>query len=240
MATEAMGEKQLRAVGPNGRLTFERYKLLDSSQEDLSALINPEDSQASIRISVRMDGSVHAVALEGAQIVHEDHPTVLAKDVVLNHGAAFAVVHDKRARRYVYLDREPSAEDLAARYVDAVSVGEGEVRDSGVFVILDDDQNMASTDAMSARASGLFPVKPPAKAPAGDDDDDEQQSDVLDVSDEGSADLLEDSSDEVIRIPEMRATSGRLVSDEGIVIVDSDEASIIDTIDPDEETQKPT
>jgi hypothetical protein len=255
LATASMGEKQIRAVGPNGRLTFERYKLLDGSQEDLSALINPEESQASIRISVRDDGTVHAVALEGAQIVHEDQPTVMAKDVVLSHGNAFAVVHDKRARRYVYLDREPSAEDLAARYVDAVSVGEGEVRDSGVFVILDDDQNMASTDAISARASGLFPIKKEAPAPAAGDQssaDDSSADDVADAedaietegfdddSDVGSDDLFEDSSDEVIKIPEMRATSGRLVSDEGIVIVDSDEASIIDTIDPDEETHPGT
>lgn len=225
-AEATMGERQLRAVGDNGRLTFERYRLLDHSQEDLSSVILPEDSNASIELTVRDDGSVHARALDGAQIVHEDRPTVLGDEAVLRHGTAFAVVHEHKARRYVYLDREPSAEELTERFVDAVSIGEGEVRDSGVFVLLDDDQNLASTDAVPATTrllGGLPAGGPEDSAPL---DDDSPDPDVL----------IEDSAE----LPPARHVSGRLYSDEGIVIMDSTEASIMDSDEvdtlPDEET----
>lgn len=244
-AVATMGDKQLRAVGENGRLTFERYKLLEHSQEDLSSLILPEDSQASIALSVREDGTVHVRALDGAQLVHEDRPTLLAAEAVLRHGTAFAVVHERKARRYVYLDREPDAEDLARRYVDAVSIGEGEVRDSGVFVILDDDQNLASADAVPATAAMFSASRdrvgdaPDADEAAPDDDD---GPDDDGASDEGSDDLFEDSRDEVLTIPDEPPGRPRLLSDEGIVIMDSTEASIMDRDEvdtlPDEETAR--
>jgi hypothetical protein len=249
-AVATMGERQLRAIGENGRLTFERYKLLEHSQEDLSSVILPEDSGAHIALEVRDDGTVHARALDGAQLVHEDRPTVLAREAVLRHGTAFAIVHERKARRYVYLDHEPDAEELAQRYVDAVSIGEGEVRDSGVFVILDDDQNMAATSAVPANAAIFSGTHPRLPSGEGEDDGDPDGGDDAPSgegdpgsADEGSGELFEDSRDEVLTIhSDEGPVRPRLVSDEGIVIMDSTEASIMDSDEvdtlPDEETAR--
>jgi hypothetical protein len=221
------GERQLRALGANGRLTFERYKLFDHSNDDLSVRIHPEDSQASLQLEVQPDGTVKARALDGARIVHADRPTLLAEEARLRHGDAFALVQDQRARRYVYLDREPSAEDLAQRYLDVVSIGEGEVRDSGVYVVLDDDQNLASTETVpatgalfSSRDDRVPVLDPGPDAPGSESDHD---------SDVAPDELIEDSSEEATVAIDDDDAARPLVSDEGVVIMDSTEERIIDS-----------
>jgi hypothetical protein len=198
---EEVASKQLRTLGTNGRLSPERYMFADHLvSEEEGIFLEPEDSPGgSLVLNVRPDGKIECVAKDGAKLIHEDRPTVLAESLVLEHGTAFAMVSGNRALRYVYLDDDPDADELAKRWVaDGVSY-EGEIRDSGVFVLLDDDQNLPKTSARLDASTELFP------------------------SSHGF-----ESSDDVHVVP---SDSGRQypVSDEGIVVMNSDEGRILDS-----------
>lgn len=262
------GHRQLRAVGPNGRITFERYRFQEhASGDDLRVHIQPEDSQASIEICLRDDGTILAVGKDGARIVHEDRPTVLSDEAVLRHGTAFAVVHNKRARRYVYLEHEPSAEDLAGRFGDSMSAagvsGAGSAMgESGLYVLLEDDQNLAASQDVSATGR-IFPTSRrmvgmpesgraprPVSFESAPDADEASAHPVPTPSTAGPVEIIEDSKEEAVDPQLLEESDDALfdssgetqVSDEGIVVMDSTEAEILDSQeidrleDPDEET----
>lgn len=203
----SVGSKQLRTVGSNGRISPERYLF---SQHFLSreegVLIEPEDSVGgALRFQVRRDGLVECLAEDGAKLIHEDRPTVLANVVQVRHGTAFAMVYGQRALRYVYLEDEPTAEELGHKLFGDQASYEDELRDSGVFVLLDDDENVPKASArMEASAEILFPISSQSF----------------------------DSSGELDVVP---SDSGRQypVSDEGIVVMNSDEGAILDSEDLD-------
>jgi hypothetical protein len=70
------------------------------------------------------------------------------KSIALVHETPFLVVRELYSKRYVYLEQDPSAEELLKRYVpDAPSYDGGESRDSDVFVLLDDKENMVPPSA---------------------------------------------------------------------------------------------
>lgn len=267
------GHRQLRAVGPNGRITFERYRFQEhASGDDLRVHIQPEDSQASIEICLRDDGTILAVGKDGARIVHEDRPTVLSDEAVLRHGTAFAVVHNKRARRYVYLEHEPSAEELTGRFGDSMSAagvsGAGSAMgESGLYVLLEDDQNLAASQDVSATGR-IFPssrrmvgmpesgrAPRPVSFESAPDADEASAHPVPTPSTAGPVELIEDSKEEAVDPQLLEESDDSLfdssgetaVSDEGIVVMDSTEAEILDSqeidrlddLPPDEETRRP-
>jgi len=201
-----VGRKQVRTIGTNGRISPERYLF---SQHFLSreegVLIEPEDSiGGALAFRVRDDGAVECLAKDGAKLIHEDRPTVLAASMTVEHGTAFAMVYGQRALRYVYLEDEPTGDELANKLFGDQASYEEEIRDSGVFMILDDDENIPKASArMEASAEILFPSS--------------QQF---------------ESSEDLSVVP---SDSGRAypVSDEGIVVMNSDEGKILDSADLD-------
>lgn len=201
-----VGEKQLRTVGTNGRISPERYLFSQNflSREE-GVLVEPEDSPGgALAFRVRDDGQVECVAKDGAKLIHQDRPTVLAASLTVEHGTAFAMVYGQRALRYVYLDAEPTGDELSNKLFGDQASYEAEIRDSGVFVIIGDDENIPKASArMEASAELLFPSS-------------EQF--------ESSEDLKVVPSDSARQYP---------VSDEGIVVMNSDEGKILDSADLD-------
>jgi len=203
-----VGRRQIRGVGGNGRMSVERYAFLEHSREDDEQVhIRPDESAVGVQFDVREDGAVRVRATDGAKIIHEDRPTILSDEASLQHGTAFAVVDaERRARRYVYLEDEPTGDELQRRYVADAASYEAEMRDSGVFVVLDDDQNVPAgvSGRLDDISSGdqVFPA-----APSGVEE-------ILDSRDES---MMPSSADD------------QLVSDEGIVFMSSDEAEILDS-----------
>ncbi len=199
-ARALLGERQLRTIGANGRISPERYLLRDHVQPDGSVVIEPEDTPGgALVLAVREDGTLACDGADGAQLIHPDRPTLLAANARLAPGEPFAMVHGQRALRCVYLEGEPTGDELARRFVDAASY-EAELRDSGVFVLLDDDENVPGASARLEASHEL--LLPPREAA------------------EVAAELPLAPAD---------STSGEVLSDEGIVIVDSVEGELIDS-----------
>ena len=128
------------------------------------------------------------------------------------------MVEGSRARRFVYLDDEPSAEELEQSVAQDRVSAEAELRDSGVYVLLDDDQNVAPMESvLDATSEDLFPSS--------------ESLDPLPEPLEGLAgiegDEIEDSVDEMAFVP--LSEEGPMVSDEGVVWLGSDEAEILDS-----------
>ena len=48
-------------------------------------------------------------------LMHQLYPGEFTDELELTHGEAFAVIHARKARRYVYLGQDPSAEELTLR-----------------------------------------------------------------------------------------------------------------------------
>lgn len=237
-AASRLGTRQLRGLGTNGKISVERYGFLEHSREDSSVVISPEDSSVSVELHVRDDGTVKAKAVEGAKLIHEDRPELLVNETTLRHGNAFAVVEGPRARRYVYLDREPDADELQTRFVEGTVSNEAEMRDSGMFVVLDDHHEVAPE---SARLVG---VGPGLLGRSGEDDDQDEgeDSDLSEDEEEDEdedSDLgeeIEDSADQAVLIDDEPGERPP-VSDEGVVYMDSDESEILDS---DEQERVPT
>ena len=128
------------------------------------------------------------------------------------------MVEGSRARRFVYLDDEPSAEELEQSVAQDRVSAEAELRDSGVYVLLDDNQNVAPMESvLDATSEDLFPSS--------------ESLDPLPEPLEGLAgiegDEIEDSVDEMAFVP--LSEEGPMVSDEGVVWLGSDEAEILDS-----------
>ncbi len=212
--TTELKDKQLRTIGRNGRLSPERYMFRHHLiSEEEGVIVDPDESpEGSLLLQVRRDGKVEVTAQEGAKLIHEDRPTVLANKLILEHGTAFAMVSGQRALRYVYLSEEPSGEELSKRYLDGASLSAEEMRDSGVFVLLDDKDNIPTSEArLDASQELVFP----------------------------SSQETFGASSSVRVVPPSDSGRQPLVSDEGIVIMNSDEGEILDSQDLDflEQTQ---
>lgn len=221
-----LGTRQLRGLGTNGKISVERYGFLENSREDSSVVISPEDSHAAVELEVRADGTVKAKAAEGAKLIHEDRPELLVNETTLRHGNAFAVVEGPRARRFVYLEREPDADELQTRFVEGTVSNEAEMRDSGVFVVLDDHHEVAPESArMLSLGPGLLGRSSEDLRDASDDELDDEPLD-LGESDPGEDEIVDDSVDQAAVID---AEPGPPLSDEGVVYMDSDEAEILDS-----------
>lgn len=198
-----VGRRQLRVVGRNGRLSPEVYRLANHVDDDLRIVVEPEESPGgALSFELRPDGGVLCRGEGGARVVHADRPTILAEAVVLTHGTPFAMVYKQRALRYVYLDRDPTADELTTTYLaDAMTHDEAALRDSGVFLILDDEA--PNVPRYSARL--------------------EASTELLAASQE-----ILDSASEVAFVPPSEEDAP-LVSDEGVVYLDSAEGEIIDS-----------
>ena len=212
--TTELQDKQLRTIGRNGRLSPERYMFRHHLiSEEEGVIVDPDESpEGSLLLQVRRDGKVEVTAQEGAKLIHEDRPTVLANKLTLEHGTAFAMVSGQRALRYVYLSEEPSGEELGKRYLDGASLSAEEMRDSGVFVLLDDKENIPTSEArLDASQELVFP---------------------------SSQETFGESSG-VRVVPPSESGRRPVFSDEGIVIMNSDEGEILDSQDLDflEQTQ---
>ncbi|MBL4850083.1 MAG: VWA domain-containing protein [Planctomycetes bacterium] len=200
----AVGRKQVRTVGTNGRISPECYLFSHHFlSRDEGVVIEPDDSPGgALHFRVRDDGAVECSAREGARLIHQDRPTILATSLKVEHGTAFAMVFEQRALRYVYLEADPTGDELTEKIFSDQASYEAEIRDSGVFVILDDDENMPKASArMEASAEMLFP----------------------------SSEEFESSED--LRVVPSDSARQYQVSDEGIVVMNSDEGKILDSND---------
>ena len=217
-----VGDKQLRGIGANGRISVERYVFRDFLDEDgpLDRItLGPLENGAKLDVSLREDETIKAVSSEGAQLVHADRPDLLAREIVLRHANVFAVVVGTLARRFVYLAQDPTGDELQHCWIEGAVSYEADMRDSGVFVLLEDDQNFAAeSDHHDLTVSQeLFTshesLPLPDAVPAGAEDSDP---------------TFEDSDDE--RVPVVPSDEdGPVVSDEGILYMDSTEAEILDS-----------
>jgi hypothetical protein len=217
-----VGEKQLRGIGANGKISVERYFFRDFLDEDGPLdhfSVGPLEGGASLDVELREDATVKAVASDGSQLVHADRPELLGREIVLRHGNAFAVVVGHTARRYVFLEGDPTGDELQQRFVEGTVSYEAELNDSGVFVVLDDDDNVpAGSDHDLTVSQELFVSHeslPQAEEQAADDESGEE---------------FEDSDDETVPVVPSSA-DGAIVSDEGILYMDSTEADILDSDD---------
>ncbi|MCA8923449.1 MAG: hypothetical protein KDD82_16655, partial [Planctomycetes bacterium] len=213
-----MGNRQIRGIDAEGKISVERYNFVDNSREDEVVEIAPELTASSVELIVQDDGSVRASISGRAKLIHEKNPHLLVDSTPLRHGDSFAVVEGSRARRFVYLDDEPSAEELEQSVAQDRASAEAELRDSGVYVLLDDNQNVAPMESvLDATSEDLFPSS--------------ESLDPLPEPLEGLAgiegDEIEDSVDEMAFVP--LSEEGPMVSDEGVVWLGSDEAEILDS-----------
>ncbi|MEZ6183826.1 MAG: hypothetical protein R3F62_02325 [Planctomycetota bacterium] len=252
-----MGKRQLRGIDAQGKISVERYSFLENSREDEVVEIAPELTQSSVELIVEDDGSVRASVSGRAKLVHERDPTRFVETTPLKHGDSFAVVEGNRARRFVYLEDEPSAEELERSVAADRETAEAELRDSGVYVLLDEHQNVAplasvidpASEHLFPSADELDPYPTPSerldRAVSDDFDGWPSASERMERVDDSPAlprptvgladdddlvlddDLLEDSVDELAFVP--TSEDGPMVSDEGVVWLGSDEAEILDS-----------
>ncbi|MGE0706670.1 MAG: hypothetical protein AB7N76_05340 [Planctomycetota bacterium] len=224
-----LANKQLRTVGQNGRLSPECYLLrqhLVSEEEGI--WVQPDDSPGgALMLRVREDGKVDCEAREGARLIHQDRPTVLADRLVLEHGTAFAMVSGQRALRYVYLADDPSAEELSVRWLEGDGMSqEEEMRDSGVFVLLDDHQTIPKASARLEASTEMLALSGEMRRRRGSEEGSGSSSGTA-----SSAGF--ESSEDVRLVPPSDSGRAPLVSDEGIVYMNSDEGAILDSEDVD-------
>lgn len=221
-----LGTKQLRGVGGNGKISVERYAFLEHSRSDESVIISPEDSGVGVELQVREDGTVKAIAGEGAKLVHEDRPEVFSDEATLRHGTAFAVVEGQKARRFVYLERDPTADELQQRFVDGTVSNEAELFDEGMFVVLDDHHQVMPE---SARHLTVGPNL------LGRELNEGEESTTLDAD----GNPIEDSTEGDLERDDFRLRRDEQPTDEApvpeieddVVYLDSDEADLLDSGD---------
>ena len=216
---QRMGNRQLRGIDAEGKISVERYEFLGHSREDEVVQINPELTQSSVELIVEDDGSVRASISGRAKLIHESDPTKLLDSVPLEHGDSFAMVEEGRARRFVYLEDEPTGEELERHVASDRVSAQAELRDSGVYVLLDEHQNVAPiASVIDASSAELFPSS-------------EELNPIPIPLHPGLAGLegdeIEDSVDEMAFVPV--TDDGPMVSDEGVVFLGSDEAEILDS-----------
>jgi hypothetical protein len=196
------GEKQLRGLGSNGKISYERYRLIDH-RDGRSAAVAPPGATA-VRIELEKGGRVRARALEGSTLTGVDGKS--GDELLLVHETCFLVARGLYKRRWVFLDREPSAEELLKKYVEGAPSYDGQQsRDSDVFVILDERENMIPA------SQRLAPVDS-AKLP--------RVSDVLGAE-----------SDEAVVVA--NSEEGRILDDESAIL---DPGSSDDTITSSDDT----
>jgi len=216
---QRMGHRQLRGIDAEGKISVERYEFLGHSREDEVVEISPELTQSSVELIVEDDGSVRASISGRAKLIHESDPTKLLDSVPLEHGDSFAMVEEGRARRFVYLEDDPTGEELERHVASDRVSAQAELRDSGVYVLLDEHQNVAPVaSVIDAGSEELFPsaeeLNPiPIPLPPG----------LAGLE----GDEIEDSVDEMAFVPV--TDDGPMVSDEGVVFLGSDEAEILDS-----------
>jgi hypothetical protein len=135
------GERQLRGVGSNGRISYERYLLREHRVSRRASLLPPGPTAVSIELGAAGKATAHAP--EGAYLLEGANPQPSpARECPLEHEATFVIVRDLYSRRYVFLDRDPTADELLKRHVPDAPSYTGESRDSDVIVLLDEQQNL--------------------------------------------------------------------------------------------------
>jgi hypothetical protein len=200
------GQRQVRGIGSNGKISYERHLLRDHLHSRTTAVApeGPEGATA-VRFETQRDGSVVAHALEGSQLFAMTPTGVEAvKELAVRHLTPYGVVRGLYNRRYVYLEREPNADELLRRFVpDAPSYDGAPSRDSDVFVLLDEKENMIppSQRLVPLESARLPEVRP--MVPVDSDESvimvDSSEEKILDsdVLDPGSSEDLTESSGDV-------------------------------------------
>ena len=200
-----IGDRQLRTVGSNGRLSHETYLLRDYVGADNSIVVEPEASPGgAVAFSIREDGAVDCEGLRGAKVIHSARPAIVAESIILRHGTPFAMLCGDQALRYVYLNRQPTADEIQTPYLADAASQEAKLQDSGIYLILDQEAPVLPrySARLDASQEMVFPP-PPEDAP--------------------------DTSDEIDVIPPSSDTLG-LSSDEGR-IMDSQEINFLESQD---------
>ncbi|MBI3724096.1 hypothetical protein HY251_09115, partial [bacterium] len=165
------GEKQLRGIGTNGKMSYERYLLRDHRVSRRAAVAPPGATAA--RVEIQGDGRALARAEEGSHLLRIEAKPEAKPALPLVHETAFAVVRGLYNRRYVYLEREPTASELEKRYVPEARSYEGSdarTADSDVIVLLEEKQNLVPP---SQRIVPVDSARLPKIEPLSDIDSDE-------------------------------------------------------------------
>jgi hypothetical protein len=243
-----LGKRQLRGLGPSGKITPERYLLREYLVSRRAALISA--GRTSVRIELEKDGRVTALAPEGVELLKLEKGSRRCAEVALVHGTAFAALRDPSIRRFVFLDGEPTAEELQQRFVpDARSFTEEEQEaQSDLFVLLEEDENLSAESGRllggkSARIGASARLGKGESARLGDSerlavDPAQLQGDSARLVPGDSARIPEavpkgSASDEPIVIAD--SAEGKILADGEVVILDpgsSDEVGTDEEIDP--------
>jgi hypothetical protein len=192
------GRRQLRGIGSNGRLSYERYLLHEHRDSARSAVVPP--GPTAIRVVIDGQSIAHAFALEGSQLV-VDGGAPAPSGPQLAHGTRIAVLRGLYVRRYVYLERDPTAEELVALWDEERRGHSAQEPISDLIVVLDEHENMVPP---SARLVALDSARLPDVRGLTDDSDesvviaDSDESAIIDLGSNGAND---DERGESVRRP---------------------------------------
>jgi hypothetical protein len=196
------GMKQLRGIGSNGKISYERYLLRDHLDGRRAAVLPP--GATAVRIELAGDSRATARAIEGSHLLGIEARGEAKEEVPLVHETPFVVVRGLYHRRYIYLEREPTADELQKRFIDDAQSYEGQTRDSDMIVLLGDSDNMIPP---SQRLVPVESARLPQVDEVADSDSDEHvivtdsaEDRVLDgeheILDPGSSDDVDEGSDD--------------------------------------------
>ena len=204
--TEVLADRQLRALTGSGRISPERYLFRQHCESDRTVRIVPEETPGGqLDLTIQTNGKVLCVSGNAkARVVAADRPKVKAKRLMLEHRQVFALVVGNDAVRYVYLDYEPTAEDLKTSFLGEPS-DEGMIADSERLVLIDDDQNIShASGRLDASAVAVFPSSQEDEAL-----DSAADSERILLVDSGEESLLDShSSGELSPVSELTENSG--------------------------------
>jgi hypothetical protein len=138
------GRKQVRAIGSNRRLSYERYLLRERRTGARTALA--PDGPLALALEVQ-DDSVLVTPLEGSEVFGSDGRAVAAA-TRLEHGDLLRVVRGAFERRFVYLAHDPTGDELVKTWGPrALPSDEGALDDEDLFVILEERQELVAPSA---------------------------------------------------------------------------------------------
>ncbi len=226
--TSPWGMKQLRGIANNGKISYERYLLRECLESRTVATAPPGDATG-VRLELREKG-VHARALEGSHLALIDVPDVHVGELDLRHLMPFFVVRGLYVRRYAFLEREPSADELLKRLApDTESYDNQETHDSDVFVLLDERQNLIPP---SSRIVAIESARLPEIRPVLDVGSDEN----IIITDSDEEKLLDAKSRRAPKVLQPGESSSDSPADSGSKASDSDAPGNSDAAGSDEES----
>lgn len=239
------GEKQLRGLGPSGKITPERYLLQQTLVSRRSAVVTV--GRTSVVIDVAKDGAASAHAPEGVELLKLEKGSKRGGALDLVHGMAFAALRDPSIRRFVYLEREPTAEEIGRRWVPEARsfTAEEQEQHSDLYVLLEEGENVAAASerllgGKSARIGNSARVGKGSERIEGSDrlriDRSQIRGESARVRPGDSARMPEelDPSSEEDEPIVVVSDEGKILKDQEVVVLDpgSSDATTDDELDP--------